>query len=112
MRLCFDHAGVTCVRSTDIKDQLVLTGNDLNSVSQSAAQVQQKCRVCDKVLYSSISLCSACLSLYFSLGLGFSPLLRSVSLSRPVVFAVSSFQDIRKFLDGIYVSEKGNVVKE
>ena len=37
---------------------------------------------------------------------------RSVSLSRPAAFAVSSFQDIRKFLDGIYVSEKGNVVKE
>ena len=63
-----DQSGVTCVRSNDVKDQLVLTGNDVNQVSQAAAQVQQKCRVCDK--------------------------------------------DIRKFLDGIYVSEKGTIIKD
>jgi large subunit ribosomal protein L9e len=66
--LYLSGSGVTAVRSTDVKDQLVLSGNDLNLVSQAAAQVQQKCRVTDK--------------------------------------------DIRKFLDGIYVSEKGTIVKD
>ncbi len=45
-----------------MKDEIVLTGNDLESVSQSAANIQQSTKVRDK--------------------------------------------DIRKFLDGIYVSEK------
>merc|ERR1712137_870709 len=60
--------GVTIKRGTDVKDQLILTGNSLDNVSQSAANVQQCVRVCDK--------------------------------------------DIRKFLDGIYVSERGYEVKE
>jgi large subunit ribosomal protein L9e len=60
--------GVTCVRGEDVKDQLILSGNSLDNVSQSAANIQQCVRVCDK--------------------------------------------DIRKFLDGIYVSERGNIVKE
>jgi large subunit ribosomal protein L9e len=59
--------GVKCERSADVKDQLVLSGIDINAVSQSAANIQQKCRVKSK--------------------------------------------DIRKFLDGIYVSERGNVDK-
>jgi large subunit ribosomal protein L9e len=49
-------------KSTDVKDQLVLVGNDLDAVAQSAADVQQACKVRNK--------------------------------------------DIRKFLDGIYVSER------
>lgn len=53
-------------KSTDVKDQLVLEGNDIDAVSQSAADIQQACKVRNK--------------------------------------------DIRKFLDGIYVSEKGNIV--
>ena len=60
--------GVTCYRSDDVKDELVIEGNDINKVSQSAALVHQSCLVKKK--------------------------------------------DIRKFLDGIYVSEKGNIVKE
>eukprot|EP00010_Vexillifera_abyssalis_P006269 CAMPEP_0201545208 /NCGR_PEP_ID=MMETSP0173_2-20130828/1733_1 /ASSEMBLY_ACC=CAM_ASM_000268 /TAXON_ID=218659 /ORGANISM="Vexillifera sp., Strain DIVA3 564/2" /LENGTH=116 /DNA_ID=CAMNT_0047953543 /DNA_START=540 /DNA_END=890 /DNA_ORIENTATION=+ len=60
--------GVTCTRSSDVKDQIVLQGNDLELVSQSAALINQACLVKNK--------------------------------------------DIRKFLDGIYVSEKGTVVKE
>eukprot|EP00201_Polytomella_parva_P015892 CAMPEP_0175066836 /NCGR_PEP_ID=MMETSP0052_2-20121109/16745_1 /TAXON_ID=51329 ORGANISM="Polytomella parva, Strain SAG 63-3" /NCGR_SAMPLE_ID=MMETSP0052_2 /ASSEMBLY_ACC=CAM_ASM_000194 /LENGTH=190 /DNA_ID=CAMNT_0016333613 /DNA_START=53 /DNA_END=625 /DNA_ORIENTATION=+ len=55
--------GVKIVRSDGVKDELVLSGNDIESVSRSAALVKQSCRV--RVL------------------------------------------DIRKFLDGIYVSEKG-----
>jgi len=61
--------GVTIQRSTGgVKDELVLEGNDLDNVSQSAASIQQSTLVRNK--------------------------------------------DIRKFLDGIYVSEKGHVVEE
>ncbi|KAK3191615.1 60S ribosomal protein L9B [Lecanicillium sp. MT-2017a] len=60
--------GVDVAISTTQKDELVLTGNDLEKVSQSAADIQQVCKVRNK--------------------------------------------DIRKFLDGLYVSEKGNVVEE
>jgi len=59
--------GVKVVKSVDVKDELVLSGYDINAVSQTAADIQQSTRVCDK--------------------------------------------DIRKFLDGIYVSEKGNIEK-
>jgi len=59
--------GVTITRNEKVKDEVVLTGNDIGFVSQSAANVQQ----CTHV----------------------------------------RFKDIRKFLDGIYVSEK-NVLEE
>jgi large subunit ribosomal protein L9e len=62
------QAGVECEISKNQKDELVLFGNSLEAVSQSAADIQQICRVRNK--------------------------------------------DIRKFLDGLYVSEKGNVVEE
>eukprot|EP00276_Gloeochaete_wittrockiana_P003232 CAMPEP_0184643694 /NCGR_PEP_ID=MMETSP0308-20130426/524_1 /TAXON_ID=38269 /ORGANISM="Gloeochaete witrockiana, Strain SAG 46.84" /LENGTH=187 /DNA_ID=CAMNT_0027071791 /DNA_START=32 /DNA_END=595 /DNA_ORIENTATION=+ len=54
--------GVT-VRSSDVKDEIVLTGNDLEKVSQSASKIHHIARVKEK--------------------------------------------DIRKFLDGVYVSQKG-----
>ncbi|KAI9271656.1 ribosomal protein L6, alpha-beta domain-containing protein [Phascolomyces articulosus] len=57
------HEGVKCEASKAQKDELIITGNDLEGVSQSAADIQQICRVRNK--------------------------------------------DIRKFLDGIYVSERG-----
>ncbi|KAA8916544.1 hypothetical protein TRICI_001298 [Trichomonascus ciferrii] len=60
--------GVTAESSKAQKDELILTGNSLENVSQSAADIQQACRVRNK--------------------------------------------DIRKFLDGIYVSEKGTVVED
>ncbi|PNH02477.1 60S ribosomal protein L9 [Tetrabaena socialis] len=60
--------GVKIVRSEGVKDELVLSGNDIDNVSRSAALVNQSCRV--RVL------------------------------------------DIRKFLDGIFVSEKGLNAKE
>ncbi|CUM65283.1 uncharacterized protein PRCAT00002918001 [Priceomyces carsonii] len=59
--------GVTVEQSANQKDELVLSGNSLDDVSQNAADIQQICRVRNK--------------------------------------------DIRKFLDGIYVSERG-VVEE
>jgi large subunit ribosomal protein L9e len=60
--------GVDIERSDDVKDELILRGNDINCVSQSAANIQQITRVKNK--------------------------------------------DIRKFLDGVYISERGNIVKD
>merc|ERR1712189_69940 len=71
MRTVYAHFpmnGVTVVNSTAQKDELILAGNDIEAVSQSAACIQQSVKVKNK--------------------------------------------DIRKFLDGIYVSEKGSVVKD
>jgi len=55
-------------RSTEQKDELILTGANIQHVSQSAANIQQCCRVKKK--------------------------------------------DIRKFLDGVYVSSKGVIAEE
>jgi large subunit ribosomal protein L9e len=60
--------GVDVEASKTTKDELQLTGNDLENVSQSAADIQQACRVRNK--------------------------------------------DIRKFLDGLYVSERTNIEVE
>lgn len=60
--------GVEISLSKAQKDELLLVGNDLENVSQSAASIQQSTRVKNK--------------------------------------------DIRKFLDGIYVSEKGTIPSE
>jgi large subunit ribosomal protein L9e len=60
--------GVDVAASTNVKDQLELQGNSLENVSQSAADIQQACRVRNK--------------------------------------------DIRKFLDGLYVSEKTNIQED
>eukprot|EP01121_Diplochlamys_sp_Union-15-3_P019695 TRINITY_DN748_c0_g1_i4.p1 TRINITY_DN748_c0_g1~~TRINITY_DN748_c0_g1_i4.p1 ORF type:complete len:188 (-),score=31.67 TRINITY_DN748_c0_g1_i4:85-648(-) len=57
--------GVTVERSEKVKDEIILEGNDLNNVSQSAANIHMSTLVKRK--------------------------------------------DIRKFLDGIYVSEKGPI---
>merc|ERR1712032_1119430 len=57
--------GVTFVRTADVKDQIELSGNDINAVSLTCAQIQQATNVRKK--------------------------------------------DLRKFLDGIYVSEKGAI---
>uniref|UniRef100_A0A8C7TPI5 Large ribosomal subunit protein uL6 n=2 Tax=Oncorhynchus mykiss TaxID=8022 RepID=A0A8C7TPI5_ONCMY len=60
--------GVSCAVSAAQKDELILEGNDIELVSNSAALIQQATTVKNK--------------------------------------------DIRKFLDGIYVSEKGTVVQK
>jgi len=62
------HPGVKVETSSNVKDEIVLTGNSLENVSQSAADIQQICRVRNK--------------------------------------------DIRKFLDGLYVSERGNITED
>jgi len=56
------HEGVSVERSVDVKDELVLSGNNKDSVSQSAANIHNSVKVPNK--------------------------------------------DIRKFLDGVYVSTK------
>ncbi|KAF1992880.1 ribosomal protein L6 [Amniculicola lignicola CBS 123094] len=60
--------GVDVDISKNQKDELQLSGNSLEDVSQSAADIQQICRVRNK--------------------------------------------DIRKFLDGLYVSERGNILED
>lgn len=62
------HEGVTIDLTSGQKDEMILSGNSVEAVSQNAADIQQICRVRNK--------------------------------------------DIRKFLDGIYVSERGNIVEE
>ncbi len=60
--------GVKCTMSSKMKDELIIEGNDIELVSQSAALIQQSTTVKNK--------------------------------------------DIRKFLDGIYVSEKTTIEEE
>lgn len=60
--------GVTYVRSSSVKDQIELSGNDIAAVSLTAAKIQQATNIRHK--------------------------------------------DLRKFLDGIYVSEKGPIPEE
>ncbi|KAI2635209.1 ribosomal protein L6 [Xylaria nigripes] len=62
------QTGVDVEVSKAQKDELIIQGNSLEAVSQSAADIQQICRVRNK--------------------------------------------DIRKFLDGVYVSEKGHIVED
>lgn len=64
--------GVTVEPSKNVKDQLELTGNDLECVSQSAADIQQICRVKNKdirkVSFAVDSMAGRCADLFPVLG--------------------------------------------
>lgn len=60
--------GCKIVRSNDVKDELIITGNNIENVSRTCALINQSCLVRNK--------------------------------------------DIRKFLDGIYISERGLIAQE
>jgi large subunit ribosomal protein L9e len=76
--------GVTVAESKAQKDELILTGNDIDMVSQSG------------MIYESCTFAS-------------------IRLPHPAASIHGSCRvrnkDIRKFLDGIYVSEKGKLTE-
>ena len=78
--------GVEAEISKAQKDELILLGNSLEAVSQSAADIQQICRVRNKDI-------------------------RKVWLPEILHAGGIPLTDA-KFLDGLYVSEKGNIVEE
>lgn len=82
--------GVTVETSTNVKDELVLTGNSLENVSQSAADIQQICRVRNKDI-RKVHTC-----IYTS------------PCGRLEKYLLTPHQ----FLDGLYVSERGNIIEE
>jgi len=67
LRVVDMEAGVSVIRTEDVKDQIEVSGNDIEAVSKCSARIHQACMVRAK--------------------------------------------DIRKFLDGIYVCEKGPIGK-
>lgn len=79
--------GVDVEISKNQKDELQLTGNSLENVSQSAADIQQICRVRNKDI-------------------------RKVCM---IAIAAGGYKLMRfqlQFLDGLYVSERGNIEAE
>ena len=49
--------GVEVEVSPNVKDELILSGNSLENVSQSAADIQQICRVRNKDIRKVLSFC-------------------------------------------------------
>lgn len=99
--------GVTILRSEKVKDELILDGNDIELVSRSCALINQVC---------SSFLCILTCVLYSH----FHSLVLILTISG---FSFNFFlwlqqkchvkkKDIRKFLDGIYVSERGTIAEE
>ena len=78
------RAGVDVEASKNQKDELQITGNSLEDVSQSAADIQQICRVRNKDI-------------------------RKVNTQ---LFRPESRLTGVQFLDGLYVSEKSNIVED
>lgn len=82
--------GVTVINSPAQKDELVLQGNDIEAVSQSGMHTSAcHASVCQQYLFAS----------FFTAAF----IQQCVKVKN---------KDIRKFLDGIYVSEKSAVDKE
>ena len=105
--------GVAVLRSDKVKDELILDGNDIEFVSRSAAlinQVYPTLSACVALILFSATCMYLCLFLY----------IRTQYIAFNVWRLDLCFgqkchvknKDIRKFLDGIYVSEKGTIVGE
>lgn len=84
--------GVTVVRSEKVKDELILDGNDIELVSRSAALINQ--------VGLCVCVCMLEIFLFWPLDLLFWQKCHVKN------------KDIRKFLDGIYVSERGTIFEE
>lgn len=88
--------GVDVEVSKNQKDELVLLGNSLEAVSQSAADIQQICRVRNKDIRKVRP-----------------PDLDAAPEEYMGLLVLCYFADtFPQFLDGMYVSEKGNVEEE
>ncbi len=85
------HDGVKCENSKEQKDELIVSGNSIEAVSQ--------VRRGHSLLPSAASFSPRSLSAFQSAAL----IQQSTTVKN---------KDIRKFLDGLYVSEKGHVVKD
>ena len=84
-------AGCKIERSEAVKDELIISGNDIELVNRSAAMVHDIC-----TFYCP---CSDRM-----------PPCHPHALTPPHNAGLTSNKDLRKFLDGIYVSGKGTVV--
>lgn len=98
--------GVTIVRSEKVKDEITLEGNDIELVSRSCALINQVrsylILVCFKMLQCVRNMqCNGVESLSV-----FDDCFDSEQKCHV------KKKDIRKFLDGIYVSEKGKIAVE
>ena len=93
--------GVSVVRSEKVKDELVLDGNDIELVSRSCALINQ---------VPSFSMHMFPFKL-FSILLLFQALTICLFVCLLQKCHVKN-KGIRKFLDGIYVSEKGTILEE
>ncbi|KAG5456165.1 MAG: ribosomal protein L6, alpha-beta domain-containing protein [Olpidium bornovanus] len=100
--------GVTCEISNDVKDELILRGNSLENVSQTGRQPP----FWPTPLHPPLPVLplfgwsrprkkkSGFLTLLFSLSCSAADIQQSTAVKR---------KDIRKFLDGVYVSKKGTL---
>lgn len=95
--------GVTVVRSEKVKDELILDGNDIELVSRSAALINQVISMFDLSTLNIYSLHVVNMNLHY---------LTFIYIFFVVQKCHVKNKDIRKFLDGIYVSEKGKIVEE